>query len=322
MNEKAQRIVELARQELGSPYVFGAVGENCTPALRGRRQRSDHPTIRSKCQVLTGAATACDGCAYEGRRMYDCRGLTWWLLQQVGISISSVGATTQWNTEASWARKGSIGKTAAPEDGRPGAIRLSLPDLPCCLFCKNGARMSHTGAHIGGGVIIDCSTGVTLKKWSAEWTHWAIPAGLYTAEEMDAAQEVTVVSVLKTGSKGDAVRNLQAALNMLGYACGEVDGVYGAKTAAAVAAFQSAHRLETDGKAGEATQNALAAMLKTEEQSAGEPKAQEETNPTPTAAEAEDGTIEISLDGLTVSLSRAQARELYNRLVARLEVRA
>ena len=44
----------------------------------------------------------CEGCPYEGCRMFDCRGFTYWVLQQIGITISGVGATTQYNTAKDW----------------------------------------------------------------------------------------------------------------------------------------------------------------------------------------------------------------------------
>jgi peptidoglycan hydrolase-like amidase len=68
-NEKADTIIELANACMGYPYVFGAIGEACTPANRKRRARSDYPTIVSKCQVLTGKADTCNGCKYQGQQI-------------------------------------------------------------------------------------------------------------------------------------------------------------------------------------------------------------------------------------------------------------
>jgi peptidoglycan hydrolase-like protein with peptidoglycan-binding domain len=44
------------------------------------------------------------------------------------------------------------------------------------------------------------------------------------------------------------VANVQAALLQLGYQVGKVDGKYGARTMAAVKAFQKKHHLPVDGK--------------------------------------------------------------------------
>lgn len=53
------------------------------------------------------------------------------------------------------------------------------------------------------------------------------------------------------------VKVMQAKLNMAGYNCGTPDGKFGKKTDAAVRAFQSAKRLNIDGKAGRKTLTAL-----------------------------------------------------------------
>ena len=59
--------------------------------------------------------------------------------------------------------------------------------------------------------------------------------------------------------KGEDVKALQAALNAAGHDCGEADGDFGAKTDAAVRAFQRAAGLAVDGQAGPKTIAALKA---------------------------------------------------------------
>ncbi|MBS7299443.1 MAG: peptidoglycan-binding protein [Eubacteriales bacterium] len=138
-----------------------------------------------------------------------------------------------------------------------------MPDVVCCVFQYNRGKYQHTGLHIGGGVIIHCAyndAGVQYGNISdTAWTHYAIPAGLYTAEEIAAAGKAAdnVVFTLRSGSKGDDVVKLQTALNALGYDCGEADGIFGAKTEAAVRNFQRDHSLTVDGIAGRDTQAAL-----------------------------------------------------------------
>ena len=63
--------------------------------------------------------------------------------------------------------------------------------------------------------------------------------------------------VLKSGSAGDDVAQLQEALIELGYLSGKADGTYGANTVSAVKAFQKANGLTADGTAGEETQKIL-----------------------------------------------------------------
>lgn len=59
--------------------------------------------------------------------------------------------------------------------------------------------------------------------------------------------------VLRPGSSGEAVRQLQQALKGLGYDPGAVDGNFGSRTEAAVKAFQSAKGIAADGIVGEIT---------------------------------------------------------------------
>ena len=53
--------------------------------------------------------------------------------------------------------------------------------------------------------------------------------------------------VLRTGSRGDDVKNLQSRLTTLGYYAGDLDGQFGAMTKTAVIDFQRANGLEPDG---------------------------------------------------------------------------
>lgn len=258
MNNNAQKIIEAAKSQLGNPYVFGMWGRECTPSVR-RRYAGYNPSHKSAiykaCPVLSGKQPSCDGCKWQGKLAFDCRGFTYWCLSQVGITIKGGGATSQYNTAANWVQRGEIG---------------DMPDVVCCVFQRRNGKMQHTGIHIGGGKVIHCSAGVQWGDTSDKaWTHYAIPAGLYAAEEIAAAGKPepekpepekpteTVVFNLRRGSRGSEVTRLQTALNALGYDCGTADGIFGAKTEAAVRAFQQANGLTVDGIAGKATQAAL-----------------------------------------------------------------
>jgi uncharacterized protein YvpB len=64
-------------------------------------------------------------------------------------------------------------------------------------------------------------------------------------------------ATVREGSKGAAVTKLQQDLAHAGYYKNHVDGVFGAKTRAAVIAFQKAHHLKEDGVVGPKTWAAL-----------------------------------------------------------------
>ena len=236
-------IARIAPECLGWPYVFGAWGELCTPANRRKRVRDDHPTIRSACQVLSGKSGSCDGCKWypggKNVRMYDCRGFTAWLCQQVGITLSGGGATGQWNDTANWMRRGDIG---------------DMPNVVCCLFKRVDNKMEHTGMHIGDGRVIHCSHNVEEGTTSKGWTHYAIPKGLYREDEIPHS---TTHRTIKRGSQGGDVKECQVLLTRKGYDPGEPDGVFGKKTEAAVKAFQKDNGLTADGIVGPKTWAAL-----------------------------------------------------------------
>ena len=67
------------------------------------------------------------------------------------------------------------------------------------------------------------------------------------------APETADAAVLKQGSTGSLVRTVQTKLKNWGYYTGAVDGVYGAKTVAAVKYFQRKNGLTQDGVVGHAT---------------------------------------------------------------------
>ena len=67
----------------------------------------------------------------------------------------------------------------------------------------------------------------------------------------------TAYALSRYGSRGDEVRQIQTKLKRWGYYYGNIDGIYGSQTLAAVKWFQSANGLQVDGIAGPKT---LAAM--------------------------------------------------------------
>ena len=65
MNEKALKVIEAAKSQLGNPYVFGMWGRECTPSVR-RRYAGYNPShkgaIFKACPVLSGKQANCTGC--------------------------------------------------------------------------------------------------------------------------------------------------------------------------------------------------------------------------------------------------------------------
>ena len=82
------------------------------------------------------------------------------------------------------------------------------------------------------------------------WNKSTSSGGYYYAPT---AAVVPDMPMLYRGCTGDAVKTLQDKLNALGYNSGNVDGIFGAKTYAAVTAFQKANSLGVDGIVGKLT---------------------------------------------------------------------
>lgn len=73
--------------------------------------------------------------------------------------------------------------------------------------------------------------------------------------------DVAQAAVLKQGSRGDRVKTVQQKLIRWGYLKGSADGIFGAKTKAAVVAFQKKNGLTADGIIGTRTAQALGISL-------------------------------------------------------------
>lgn len=275
--KKGRAIADYAASKDGCAYIYGGYGEKkCTPAFRKERARAypkQKNNIYKNCPVLSGKQSSCAGCKWNGKQAYDCAQLTRYACKAGGQELCS-GANNQWN-KTKWEKKGTI--DTLPE--APGVI----------LYHDNGkGTKTHTGVYLGGGYAEEAKQAkdgvvkTAVKKRS--WTHWAalpgVLSGAETAPEAPAQKDeqkpaqsagtaqtgqnnmesgVYNMKTLREGDKGTQVRMLQWRLTDLGYACGTIDGIFGAKTKKAVKEYQKANGLTVDGIVGK---NTWAALLK------------------------------------------------------------
>lgn len=184
---KIQKAAELAKTLVGCPYIFGAVGQDCTVKYRKSviENREEYAIkITNNCHVLSGKQKTCSGCKYEGKQSFDCRGLTWYVCDKAGLKISKVGATTQWNTN-SWQEKGTIDK--APIDKESIVFRQDDQGI-----------MQHTGFRLADGTVIDArghDQGViSANENTYGWTHYAIPYGAYDEYKEEVVMYTAIVA--------------------------------------------------------------------------------------------------------------------------------
>ena len=248
--DKSYIVVNASEACLGWPYVWGAVGSDCSPSRRqyyaGRDVCPDgeKKVIINTCQALNGSGKSCGGCKWYPDNMRtlcnDCQGFCKNIFSRVGITLPGAGATSMYNTASAFTERGKI---------------ADIPkDKVCLVFMQSGDKMSHVGIHIGNGDIIHCSGTVKRGKITDKgWTHYAIPKGMY------GNVPTTDKPTLRRGSTGEYVTLLQTKLIQLGYDVGATgaDGKFGDKTAAAVRMFQRDHGLTQDGVVGKNTWAAL-----------------------------------------------------------------
>jgi len=208
-------------------YIYGASGQKWTQA---------------KQNAATREQTVKWGQRWVGKTVADCSGLFVWAFKQLGGSIYH-GSNTIWKKYCS-----AQGKITADSVLKPGTA---------VFLCKGNDR-HHIGLYIGEGWVIEAKGtyyGVVRSKVSA-WHEWGELKDVdYEAGEEPAFQP------LKRGDSGERVTELQTRLLAHGYDLSPygADGQFGAKTQAALKAFQKEKRLPEDGICDQATWTALCA---------------------------------------------------------------
>lgn len=121
---------------------------------------------------------------------------------------------------------------------------------------------------------------------------------------------------LQTGSQGTEVFELQAALKLLGYYTGEVDGVYAESTTEAVSKFQEAANLPVTGVTNPATWNRLFPPEETSSTSTSTANTCVCTSPTASTSE-NSSTVKASFPVLQLGMRGEAVVGLQERLRAK-----
>lgn len=144
----------------------------------------------------------------------------------------------------------------------------TIPDIPGIAVRYDG----HVGVYVGNGEVVEergFNYGCQLTQLKGRgWKHWyKLPFIKYDENTpIEPPQTPTYKlgeRLLKSGKKGEDVKELQTNLMALGYELPKygADGEYGSETVDAVKAFQEEHELTPDGEYGSLTHKAMMSAL-------------------------------------------------------------
>lgn len=142
-----------------------------------------------------------------------------------------------------------------------------------CYAVKDGIMYTIGWNTSGASSVIANGGGVCDKRYTIS----SVSADYFMPKYKEGAAAIivdpgTAVTLLKYGSSGSAVKDMQKKLISLGFSCGScgADGDFGNDTLKAVKAFQKANNLSVDGIYGENTARAL--NIAYEQQQSGKSK--------------------------------------------------
>ncbi len=213
-------------------YIWGRYGQVWTKANQAAATREQ--TVRW-------------GEQWVGHHVADCSGLAYWAFATLGGYVFH-GSNTIWNQYVT-------GRCALKFGVRTDGKEILPGDPVFKKRTKNGAvNRHHIGYYAGDGAVIEAKGtrwGVVtsrLEEWD-ETAHWL-------NVEYENGVIYMAKPVLRKGSSGDSVKELQELLNKYGAGL-TVDNKFGAATDTAVRDYQATHGLVVDGVVGAATWDSL-----------------------------------------------------------------
>ena len=229
---------------LGRPYIYGTYGQILTERLL-QTKAMQYPSRLSDKRVAYARAH------YIGKRVSDCEGLI-----KNYLWADSPNEAPVYNSKQDLSANGAF--EAATVKGKIGTI----PEIPGICVRYNG----HVGVYIGGGYVVEARGFdygcVKTKLKERGWTDWFEHPWIQyntqpTPQPTPEVKYVTIeMPVLRKGDKVQAVKTLQACLDVYGYGL-SIDGSFGGKTETALKDFQKKHGLTVDGVCGKNSWNAL-----------------------------------------------------------------
>jgi len=225
----ATDVFELAIKHLGEPYVLGARAPMGNSKWRGP---------------------------------WDCAEFASWCLFQASGQLFGCNQNSDPNTADAFtgfwrrdAEKAASGVAVIVAKSTPGAFLLRFPA---------SALIGHIAISDGAGGTVEAhssATGVIRGKVDGRrWDMGVMPSMVKSEEPSTLLPTVPpglVLRLKQPNMKGAIIERLQRRLDERGFSPGDIDGVFGPHTAAAVHAFQLTQGLVADGEAGRQTLEAL-----------------------------------------------------------------
>ena len=265
---------ELARRELDAAqnyktiYMYAAYGFQVT----------DKTIANKAAQNLNGWYTQDH---INGLRKVANRKPPYWGFDCVNLTK---GILWGWVGDESKEKGGAVhGANGVPDTNANGMIQRCKDVSTDFSHIEVGEGLwieGHWGVYVGGGLAVECTgrwdNGVQITSvWNLGkksgyngryWTkHGKLPWVQYTGQSDDVEPVKIALGsrVIRKGTQGTDVTELQEALMQLGYALPKygADGDCGSETVNAIKLFQDDAGLEVDGEAGKETIAALKARL-------------------------------------------------------------
>lgn len=254
-------------------YIWGATGQNPK-----KWSNSSHWITHYSGKQRTKALYWRD----NAERVWDCNGLAEGIYKDFcGVNINTCA---RYNYSGWCASKGS---GTIP-------VKYRVPGAAVFRYSKSAGYITHVGYLYkpvkasdpsGDWYVIEAKGvmyGVVKTRLSEDgaWNRWGWMTKYFDYTEVENSEGVPSATLmlgdrlLKNGSEGEDVKQLQSALIRLGYDCGNwgADGDFGDSTEMAVREFQKDAGLVVDGKYGEKSHDALEKALAEFESTIEEPK--------------------------------------------------
>ena len=206
----------------------------------------------------SGSNTVKYNTAYYGKKVTGsaypwCCVFIWWLFDNCGASnlFFAGGKTASCTALMNFAKKNGLWVTSG---FKPGDLILFNFDDDYTAdhvgICESADTNSVTCIEGNTSITSDDNGGCVMRRTRST----SFVLGAYRPrydENSNTSCNVTVtLPTLKNGSRGESVRALQSLLNGFGFNCGNVDGIIGKNTLAAIKRFQSDENIEIDGIVG------------------------------------------------------------------------